>query len=85
MGSLTQPSDNFEDFFFTINGFDIEQNGKNVAKATYGFYKYLHVDGKFNPNAEVKVTHNVENGTDLFFHRELVERQEVLQEISTNT
>lgn len=66
MGSLTQPSDNFEDFFFTINGFDIEQNGKNVAKATYGFYKYLHVDGKFNPNAEVKVTHNVENGTDLF-------------------
>ena len=34
MGSLTQPSDNFEDFFFTINGFDIEQNGKNVAKAT---------------------------------------------------
>ena len=66
MGSLTQPSDNFEDFIFTINGFDIEQNGKTVAKATYGFYKYLHVDGNFNPNAEVKVTHNVEHGTDLF-------------------
>lgn len=57
MGTLTTPSENFEDFIFTIDGFDINQNGETVAKATYGFYKYLHVDGEFKADAVVEVKH----------------------------
>ena len=57
MGTLTTPSENFEDFVFTIDGFDVNQNGKTVAKATYGFYKYLHVDGKYSAEASVTVKH----------------------------
>ncbi|WP_304407556.1 autotransporter family protein, partial [Turicimonas muris] len=30
---------------FEVPGFEVKQNGETVAKATYGFYKYLHFDG----------------------------------------
>lgn len=30
---------------FEVPGFEVKQNKETVAKATYGFYKYLHFDG----------------------------------------
>lgn len=57
MGHLDQPSENYEDFVFSIDGFAINQGGEKVATARYGFYKYLHFDGTFDKDAEVYVQH----------------------------
>lgn len=35
-----------EEMTFDVPGFIVMQGGKPVAEATYGFYKYLHFDGK---------------------------------------
>lgn len=59
MGHLDQPSENYEDFVFSIDGFAINQGGEKVATARYGFYKYLHFDGTYNPNTEVQVQHTI--------------------------
>lgn len=60
MGYLDLPSENYEDFVFTVDGIGIEQNGETVADATYGFYKYMHFDGTYNNEVKVTVQHTQE-------------------------
>lgn len=60
------PSDSessWNDLVIHVPGFAIEQgNGNVVAQATFGFYKYLHFDGKYDSSTQIQSTDNGEEG-----------------------